>query len=209
MSLWCCSAQVISFISLVSLSAPAESLLSVIGTSMKRLSPSYVTLYPMSLSITLSVTPSSLHLLSLSFTISLIVAFLILLFSFLAFLLFTSYFQFFSVNLIPSVSLFSHSHLFSISLFSCSSFQRLCNPQVIHQQFIDTPLHPFPSLPLPSSLSSFLHLLCLCHLCSIHYQFTQSADHIIQRADTYHTYQIDPLQPSLCVCVCLMSRKEL
>lgn len=40
------------------------------------------------------------------------------------------------------------------------------------------------SLPFP-------HLLHLCRLRSLHYQFTQSSDHITSTADTHHTYQID------------------
>lgn len=73
---WQCSAQVISFINLVSLSASAESVLSVIGTQLRRLSPSSLThslpLSPVSLSLhPPHLSPSSVssfnHFLVLSF----------------------------------------------------------------------------------------------------------------------------------------------
>lgn len=63
--------------------------------------------------------------------------------------------------------------------------------------YLSFSLLTFAQLPL-----FFLHLLHLCHPCSIHYQFTQSADHISQTADTYHTYQIDLF---VCLFTCLVT----
>ncbi len=137
---------------------------------MKRLSPSSLTL-SLALqcpSMSLSLHPSP-HLLFL-----------------------TSFYQFLSVTHFLSLSLFSFSLLLNPTFFSV---QHLFSIYVICSSFIGSSLMHlcllFPAYLCPALPLLFPHLLRLCHLRSIHYQFTQSTDHISQAADTYHTYQID------------------
>lgn len=98
------------------------------------------------------------------------------------------------------------SHFFSVHLFSVYVIRRSFRGSLIHLCLLFT-----SSLPLPSSLSSFSASSLLCHLCPLHYQLTQSADHIVQTADTYHAYQIKTftcfVNNSL-LCLLLVSRGE-
>lgn len=81
------------------------------------------------------------------------------------------------------------SHLCCLTLLFCSSFQRLCNPQII-PRFTDTPLPPFHLL-LTFAQLPLLFLRLLPALSSVPSSLpAHSADHIVQTADTYHAYQI-------------------
>lgn len=79
-------------------------------------------------------------------------------------------------------------HLLSVRLFSVSVIRRSIRTSPIRLclLFTSSSYCLLAKLPL-----LFLHLFLPCPLCPLHYQLTQSADHVAQKADTYHTYQIE------------------